>query len=134
MFDPSLRRHPRRGRRRRPVATGQQSGSWKRPGCAHLQPSQDAGISAELCVSEDEGNGRKGRYGRHMGVPLKKDDAPAAPAPLGPPLAAAHPAASLLPAAPIAAGTGAGAGAGPGAAVAAVPMTPATDKGKKRKR
>ncbi len=106
-------------------------------GCDRQRPCgrcRDAGISAELCVSEDEGNGRKGRYGRHMGVPLKKDDAPAAPAPLGPPLAAAHPAASLLPAAPIAAGTGAGAGAGPGAAVAAVPMTPATDKGKKRKR
>jgi hypothetical protein len=26
----------------------------------------------EGCVSEDEGNGRKGRYGRHMGVPVKK--------------------------------------------------------------
>lgn len=26
-------------------------------------------------MSEDEGNGRKGRYGRHMGVAVKKDDA-----------------------------------------------------------
>ncbi|KAL8999367.1 MAG: hypothetical protein Q9169_001793 [Polycauliona sp. 2 TL-2023] len=25
------------------------------------------------CVSEDEGNGRKGRFGRHMGVSVKKD-------------------------------------------------------------
>lgn len=25
-------------------------------------------------MSEDEGNGRKGRYGRHMGVPVKKGE------------------------------------------------------------
>ncbi|KAF2087438.1 hypothetical protein K490DRAFT_42375 [Saccharata proteae CBS 121410] len=45
-------------------------------GCDRQRPCQrckDAGIGAEGCVSEDEGNGRKGRYGRHMGVPVKKD-------------------------------------------------------------
>ena len=44
-------------------------------GCDRQRPCQrckDAGIGAEGCVSEDEGNGRKGRYGRHMGVPIKK--------------------------------------------------------------
>jgi hypothetical protein len=61
-------------------------------GCDRQRPCgrcRDAGIPAELCISEDEGNGRKGRYGRHMGVPIKKEDVP-------PPQA-------LLPAAPIAA-------------------------------
>ena len=46
-------------------------------GCDRQRPCQrckDAGLSAEQCVSEDEGNGRKGRYGRHMGVKVKKDD------------------------------------------------------------
>lgn len=45
-------------------------------GCDRQRPCQrckDAGLSADQCVSEDEGNGRKGRYGRHMGVPLRKD-------------------------------------------------------------
>ncbi len=45
-------------------------------GCDRQRPCgrcRDAGIPAELCVSEDEGNGRKGRYGRHMGVPIKKE-------------------------------------------------------------
>lgn len=44
-------------------------------GCDRQRPCQrckDAGIGAEGCISEDEGNGRKGRYGRHMGVPVKK--------------------------------------------------------------
>ena len=44
-------------------------------GCDRQRPCQrckDAGIGADGCVSEDEGNGRKGRYGRHMGVPVKK--------------------------------------------------------------
>jgi hypothetical protein len=44
-------------------------------GCDRQRPCgrcRDAGIGAEGCVSEDEGNGRKGRYGRHMGVPVKK--------------------------------------------------------------
>lgn len=44
-------------------------------GCDRQRPCgrcRDAGISVEGCVSEDEGNGRKGRYGRHMGVPVKK--------------------------------------------------------------
>lgn len=48
-------------------------------GCDRQRPCQrckDAGIGVEGCLSEDEGNGRKGRFGRHMGVPLavKKDD------------------------------------------------------------
>ncbi|KAI6245877.1 hypothetical protein HI914_05970 [Erysiphe necator] len=45
-------------------------------GCDRQRPCQrckDAGLTAEQCISEDEGNGRKGRYGRHMGVPIKKD-------------------------------------------------------------
>ena len=44
-------------------------------GCDRERPCgrcKDAGIGAEGCVSEDEGNGRKGRYGRHMGVAMKK--------------------------------------------------------------
>lgn len=44
-------------------------------GCDRQRPCQrckDAGIGAEGCLSEDEGNGRKGRYGRHMGVSVKK--------------------------------------------------------------
>ena len=44
-------------------------------GCDRQRPCQrckDAGIGIEGCVSEDEGNGRKGRYGRHMGVAIKK--------------------------------------------------------------
>ena len=45
-------------------------------GCDRQRPCQrckDAGIGVDGCVSEDEGNGRKGRFGRHMGVPVKKD-------------------------------------------------------------
>jgi hypothetical protein len=45
-------------------------------GCDRQRPCQrckDAGIGIEGCVSEDEGNGRKGRFGRHMGVVVKKD-------------------------------------------------------------
>lgn len=48
-------------------------------GCDRQRPCgrcRDAGLSAEMCISEDEGNGRKGRYGRHMGVPLKTDEKP----------------------------------------------------------
>lgn len=59
-------------------------------GCDRQRPCgrcRDAGIPAEFCISEDEGNGRKGRYGRHMGVPIKIQDIPASQA--------------LLPAAPI---------------------------------
>lgn len=51
-------------------------------GCDRQRPCQrckDAGICVDGCVSEDEGNGRKGRYGRHMGVPVKKT-IPEAPA------------------------------------------------------
>lgn len=46
-------------------------------GCDRQRPCgrcKDAGIGIDGCVSEDEGNGRKGRYGRHMGVPVKKED------------------------------------------------------------
>lgn len=46
-------------------------------GCDRQRPCQrckDAGIGADGCISEDEGNGRKGRFGRHMGVSVKKDD------------------------------------------------------------
>lgn len=83
-------------------------------GCDRQRPCgrcRDAGIPAELCISEDEGNGRKGRYGRHMGVPVvgAKDEMTA---PVNP----------LLPAAPI--------------STAMVAMTTASvaDKNKKRKR
>lgn len=60
-------------------------------GCDRQRPCgrcRDAGLPAEMCISEDEGNGRKGRYGRHMGVPVgDKQEMP--------------PPATLLPAAPI---------------------------------
>jgi hypothetical protein len=45
-------------------------------GCDRQRPCgrcKDAGIGIEGCVSEEETNGRKGRYGRHMGVSIKKD-------------------------------------------------------------
>ncbi|KAH8599897.1 hypothetical protein B0O99DRAFT_504085 [Bisporella sp. PMI_857] len=57
-------------------------------GCDRQRPCQrckDAGLSADQCVSEDEGNGRKGRYGRHMGVPVKKDHELGADTPILPP-------------------------------------------------
>ncbi|KAJ4512404.1 hypothetical protein HRR83_006920 [Exophiala dermatitidis] len=44
-------------------------------GCDRQRPCgrcRDAGIGIEGCISEDEGGSRKGRYGRHMGVPVKK--------------------------------------------------------------
>ncbi|GAB7358171.1 hypothetical protein MBLNU230_g0325t1 [Neophaeotheca triangularis] len=46
-------------------------------GCDRQRPCgrcKDAGIGIDGCISEDEGNGRKGRYGRHMGVPVRKDE------------------------------------------------------------
>ena len=52
-------------------------------GCDRQRPCQrckDAGIGPEGCISEDEGNGRKGRFGRHMGVSVKKDLADSIPA------------------------------------------------------
>lgn len=52
-------------------------------GCDRQRPCQrckDAGIGPEGCISEDEGNGRKGRFGRHMGVSVKKDTMDAVPA------------------------------------------------------
>lgn len=82
-------------------------------GCDRQRPCgrcKDAGLSAEACISEDETNGRKGRYGRHMGVPLVKDEVvPAAP--------------SLLPAAAIATAND-----------AAAAMLGFADNNKKRKR
>jgi hypothetical protein len=45
-------------------------------GCDRQRPCgrcKDAGLGIDDCISEDEGNGRKGRYGRYMGVPVKKD-------------------------------------------------------------
>ncbi|GAM89024.1 hypothetical protein ANO11243_070580 [Dothideomycetidae sp. 11243] len=45
-------------------------------GCDRQRPCgrcKDAGIGIEGCISEDEGNGRRGRYGRHMGVAVKKE-------------------------------------------------------------
>ncbi|KAI9736182.1 MAG: hypothetical protein M1834_001067 [Cirrosporium novae-zelandiae] len=44
-------------------------------GCDRQRPCQrckDAGIGIEGCISEDESNGRKGRYGRHMGISVKR--------------------------------------------------------------
>ncbi|KAI9824993.1 MAG: hypothetical protein M1819_000622 [Sarea resinae] len=67
-------------------------------GCDRQRPCQrckDAGIGIEGCVSEDEGNGRKGRYGRHMGVPVKKAgsdaSAPATPSVAGSQMSEQHP-------------------------------------------
>ena len=45
-------------------------------GCDRQRPCgrcKDAGLGADACISEDEGNGRKGRFGRHMGVAVKHD-------------------------------------------------------------
>jgi hypothetical protein len=81
-------------------------------GCDRQRPCgrcRDAGLPAEMCISEDEGNGRKGRYGRHMGVPLAKEEMPAP--------------GTLLPAAPIST-----------AADASDTMAAMVDKNKKRKR
>jgi len=83
-------------------------------GCDRQRPCgrcRDAGIPAELCISEDEGNGRKGRYGRHMGVPIKQDEMP-------------PPSMNLLPAAPIAAD----------ALALGMAASDILDKNKKRKR
>lgn len=58
-------------------------------GCDRQRPCQrckDAGIPAEGCISEDEGNGRKGRYGRHMGVSVKKHSVSSATTSMAPPL------------------------------------------------
>lgn len=101
-------------------------------GCDRQRPCgrcRDAGLSADMCISEDEGNGRKGRYGRHMGVPIKKETEPAVSA-------------TLLPAAPIAVsapGVGTLAGGGDldhaSPALATTSSTPSgADKNKKRKR
>ena len=67
-----------------PLAAGEEDLSSKprcqrcrksKKGCDRQRPCgrcRDAGIGIEGCISEDEGNGRKGRYGRHMGVSVKK--------------------------------------------------------------
>lgn len=66
-------------------------------GCDRQRPCQrckDAGIGVDGCISEDEMNGRKGRFGRHMGVAVKKGSTvplPVAPAAAGPP----HPAGAV---------------------------------------
>ncbi|KAF2746210.1 hypothetical protein M011DRAFT_370471, partial [Sporormia fimetaria CBS 119925] len=47
-------------------------------GCDRQRPCgrcKDAGIGIEGCISEDEGNGRKGRFGRVMNIPVKKAQA-----------------------------------------------------------
>ncbi|KAK3940743.1 putative transcriptional regulatory protein [Diplogelasinospora grovesii] len=101
-------------------------------GCDRQRPCgrcRDAGIPAEQCISEDEGNGRKGRYGRHMGVPIKKEDGPS-------------PVPALLPAAPIAAAAPALCNGATSVSTANCPPPPlpaaaaalAADKSKKRKR
>ncbi|KAI5368005.1 Putative zn(2)-C6 fungal-type DNA-binding domain-containing protein [Septoria linicola] len=57
-------------------------------GCDRQRPCgrcKDAGIGIEGCVSEDEGNGRKGRYGRHMGVTIKKGEGESAVEDMSPP-------------------------------------------------
>lgn len=57
-------------------------------GCDRQRPCQrckDAGIPADGCVSEDEGNGRKGRYGRHMGVSVKKNSMASSTTSMAPP-------------------------------------------------
>ncbi|PGH01259.1 hypothetical protein AJ80_09043 [Polytolypa hystricis UAMH7299] len=82
-------------------------------GCDRQRPCgrcKDAGIGIEGCLSEDEGNGRKGRYGRHMGVPVKKG-----PFESGPEIEEAQRAVPPLP-------------------IAAATAYTATDKAKKRKR
>jgi hypothetical protein len=51
-------------------------------GCDRQRPCgrcKDAGIGIEGCISEEETNGRKGRYGRHMGVSIKKEGGAASP-------------------------------------------------------
>ena len=97
-------------------------------GCDRQRPCgrcRDAGIPADQCISEDEGNGRKGRYGRHMGVPIKREDMPPpATAPTAAVMTGATTAAMLLPAAPIA----------PASAIAGLASPSAAGKDKKRKR
>ena len=45
-------------------------------GCDRQRPCQrckDAGIGPEGCIPEGDGKGRKGRYGKYMGVSVRKD-------------------------------------------------------------
>ncbi len=118
-------------------------------GCDRQRPCQrckDAGIGIEGCISEDETNGRKGRFGRHMGVTVKKGSrvplplpANPGPAPVPTVLAAAAPS-ILASATPVKAEEGV-APIPPGvtlpAPVAAIPPSPAAaaaETCKKRKR
>lgn len=93
-------------------------------GCDRQRPCgrcKDAGIGLDGCISEDEGNGRKGRYGRHMGVPVKKGDEEFDGALLPPPAVAPQAAA--------------GGGGGQGVPSGGYFLAPApVDKSKKRKR
>jgi hypothetical protein len=111
-------------------------------GCDRQRPCGrcvDAGLGLSGCESEEEENGRKGRYGRHMGVPIKKGDAKKGDAKKGdtkkgdakkgdakksdmPPPAATH----LLPAPTIAPDSG--------ATIAPTAPAAVADKNKKRKR
>lgn len=103
-------------------------------GCDRQRPCgrcRDAGLSAEQCISEDEGNGRKGRYGRHMGVPIKATSA-AGPTAMTPGHAEPSPAPPMGMPAPVAVQSGAGVAAGPGLLPAAH-ISMSVDK-KKRKR
>ncbi|KAK5167493.1 uncharacterized protein LTR77_007192 [Saxophila tyrrhenica] len=46
-------------------------------GCDRQRPCgrcKDAGIGLEGCISEDDQGQRKGRFGRHMGIPVKKGE------------------------------------------------------------
>lgn len=92
-------------------------------GCDRMRPCgrcKDGGIGIEGCISEDEANGRKGRYGRHMGVTVKKNGrAPVSPVDVASGPASAGGQGFPLPAAVAAASQGA---------------TGAVEKGKKRKR
>lgn len=90
-------------------------------GCDRQRPCgrcKDAGIGADECISEDEGNGRKGRYGRHMGVPISKSEVPTTTAMAAP----------LLPAMPVTTATA------PEMMPDDLPLGGALDKNKKRKR
>ena len=45
-------------------------------GCDRQRPCQrcqDAGVGTDGCISEEEGDGHRGRFGRHMGVTVEQD-------------------------------------------------------------
>ncbi|KAI9834276.1 MAG: hypothetical protein M1826_004200 [Phylliscum demangeonii] len=96
-------------------------------GCDRQRPChrcKDAGIGIDGCISEDETNGRKGRFGRHMGVTVKKGTTLPLPFPLPPSFSGPVELTDAQADAHMAA-----------VALAAVPYTGAVlEKGKKRKR